>query len=71
MHCIFPIAKIHVAKMFTRQNAVGPILKTDPFSVVHPILSHLRTKVHEDLALGLFFSPLQYAKKTTDLPHMV
>ena len=40
----------------------GLVLKIGPFLFVHPILCHLRTQAHENLALGLFSDPLQHAK---------
>jgi len=36
----------------------GPVLRINPFSVVHPNLSHLRTLIHEHLAPGQLFKSL-------------
>ena len=49
--CRKPLFKI---LFFKGGSPYGPVLKIDPFSVVHHNLCHLRAYVHDILALGQF-----------------
>ena len=50
--CTKPIFKILIFKG-GGGSAYGPVLKINPFSVVHANITHLRTYIHKNLAFSM------------------